>query len=197
MIRFNLPDLGEGLQEAEIVRWHVAVGDKVAVDQPMVAVETAKAVVEVPAPQAGTADPGPAPKVTLTNESVAGTVWAVAFLPGDQIVTGMDDGQVRIWDEKTGTVRWTTEGREGEHASLLLTPQHVIFLTNGADLIVAKRDTSSFAVERRYEVAEASTFATPVNFPMEREERPASTSMVSWSPGTTGRLKRAPSMPTK
>jgi 2-oxoisovalerate dehydrogenase E2 component (dihydrolipoyl transacylase) len=53
MIRFNLPDLGEGLQEAEIVRWHVAVGDKVSVDQPMVAVETAKAVVEVPAPQAG------------------------------------------------------------------------------------------------------------------------------------------------
>jgi 2-oxoisovalerate dehydrogenase E2 component (dihydrolipoyl transacylase) len=53
MTRFNLPDLGEGLQEAEIVRWHVAIGDRVSVDQPMVAVETAKAVVEVPAPQAG------------------------------------------------------------------------------------------------------------------------------------------------
>jgi 2-oxoisovalerate dehydrogenase E2 component (dihydrolipoyl transacylase) len=53
MRRFNLPDLGEGLQEAEIVRWHVAVGDTVAVDQPMVAMETAKAVVEVPAPWAG------------------------------------------------------------------------------------------------------------------------------------------------
>ncbi|MEO8315569.1 MAG: dihydrolipoamide acetyltransferase family protein [Pseudomonadota bacterium] len=53
MIRFNLPDLGEGLQDAEIVRWHVAVGDRVSVDQPMLAVETAKAVVEVPAPQAG------------------------------------------------------------------------------------------------------------------------------------------------
>jgi 2-oxoisovalerate dehydrogenase E2 component (dihydrolipoyl transacylase) len=50
---FKLPDLGEGLQEAEIVRWHVAIGDRVSVDQPMVAVETAKAVVEVPAPQAG------------------------------------------------------------------------------------------------------------------------------------------------
>jgi hypothetical protein len=52
--------------------------------------------------------------------------------------------------------------REGEHASLLLTPQHVVFLTNGADLIVAKRGTPAFAVERRYEVAEASTFAMPV-----------------------------------
>ncbi len=51
--RFNLPDLGEGLQEAEIVRWHVAIGDTVKVDDPLVAVETAKAVVEVPAPQGG------------------------------------------------------------------------------------------------------------------------------------------------
>lgn len=53
MTIFNLPDLGEGLAEAEIVRWHVKVGDTVTVDQPMLAVETAKAVVEVPAPFAG------------------------------------------------------------------------------------------------------------------------------------------------
>jgi 2-oxoisovalerate dehydrogenase E2 component (dihydrolipoyl transacylase) len=51
---FNLPDLGEGLAEAEIVRWHVNVGDVVAVDQPMLAVETAKAIVEVPVPFTGT-----------------------------------------------------------------------------------------------------------------------------------------------
>jgi pyruvate dehydrogenase E2 component (dihydrolipoamide acetyltransferase) len=53
MTRFHLPDLGEGLQEAEIVRWHVAVGDTVAVDQPMVSMETAKAVVDVPSPYSG------------------------------------------------------------------------------------------------------------------------------------------------
>ena len=53
MFRFTLPDLGEGLQDAEIVSWHVAVGDRVAVDQPLVAMETAKAVVEVPSPVAG------------------------------------------------------------------------------------------------------------------------------------------------
>ena len=52
--------------------------------------------------------------------------------------------------------------REGEHASLLLTPQHVVFLTNGADLIVAKRGTPAFTVERRYEVAKAATWAMPV-----------------------------------
>ena len=50
---FKLPDLGEGLQEAEIVKWHVAVGDEVKPDQPMVSVETAKAVVDIPAPYAG------------------------------------------------------------------------------------------------------------------------------------------------
>lgn len=50
---FNLPDLGEGLPEAEIVSWLVAEGDNVQVDQPMLSVETAKAVVEVPAPYTG------------------------------------------------------------------------------------------------------------------------------------------------
>ena len=51
---FKLPDLGEGLTEAEIVRWLVAVGDVVGVDQPVVEVETAKAMVEVPCPYGGT-----------------------------------------------------------------------------------------------------------------------------------------------
>jgi len=84
---------------------------------------------------------------------------------GDGLIYGHSSkrkGQFFAIDAKTGAVRWTTEGREGEHASLLLTPQHVVFLTNGADLIVAKRGTPAFTVERRYEVAEASTFAMPV-----------------------------------
>ncbi|MFJ9557974.1 dihydrolipoamide acetyltransferase family protein [Nocardiopsis sp. NPDC101807] len=51
---FELPDLGEGLTEAEVVRWLVAVGDTVAVDQPIAEVETAKSIVEVPTPFAGT-----------------------------------------------------------------------------------------------------------------------------------------------
>ena len=53
MKTFNLPDLGEGLPEAEIVTWHVKQGDAIALDQPMLSVETAKAVVEVPAPFSG------------------------------------------------------------------------------------------------------------------------------------------------
>jgi 2-oxoisovalerate dehydrogenase E2 component (dihydrolipoyl transacylase) len=69
MTTFNLPDLGEGLAEAEIVRWHVNVGDAVTVDQPMLAVETAKAVVEVPAP-------------------FSGVVKTLHGQPGDVIATG-------------------------------------------------------------------------------------------------------------
>ncbi len=66
---FKLPDLGEGLPDAEIVEWHVKVGDKVEVDQPMVSMETAKAVVDVPVP-------------------VAGVVTKLFGEPGDVIDTG-------------------------------------------------------------------------------------------------------------
>ncbi|MFD0905123.1 biotin/lipoyl-containing protein, partial [Actinomadura sediminis] len=65
---FRLPDLGEGLTEAEIVDWKVAVGDTVAIDQVVVEVETAKAVVEVPVPYAGT---------VLRLHAEAGAVLAV------------------------------------------------------------------------------------------------------------------------
>lgn len=53
VLEFKLPDLGEGLTEAEIVRWLVEVGEVVAIDQPVVEVETAKALVEVPCPYGG------------------------------------------------------------------------------------------------------------------------------------------------
>jgi 2-oxoisovalerate dehydrogenase E2 component (dihydrolipoyl transacylase) len=84
---FKLPDLGEGLQEAEIVQWHVKPGDTVKTDQPMVSVETAKAIVDIPAPYDGKvsrlyANPGDiahtgAPLVGFEGESEdasAGTV---------------------------------------------------------------------------------------------------------------------------
>jgi pyruvate dehydrogenase E2 component (dihydrolipoamide acetyltransferase) len=84
MTTFRLPDLGEGLAEAEIIEWHVRVGDRVAVDQPMVSVETAKAVVELPAPFAGLvsvlhAAPGDvvptgAPLIDFDSGTVVGTM---------------------------------------------------------------------------------------------------------------------------
>jgi pyruvate dehydrogenase E2 component (dihydrolipoamide acetyltransferase) len=69
MTVFKLPDLGEGLSEAEIVRWHVKVGDHITVDTPMLSVETAKAVVEVPSP-------------------LSGTIVALHAQPGERIETG-------------------------------------------------------------------------------------------------------------
>ena len=50
---FNLPDLGEGLPDAEIVEWHVETGDEVSEGQILVSVETAKAIIDIPSPQAG------------------------------------------------------------------------------------------------------------------------------------------------
>ena len=66
---FNLPDLGEGLAEAEIVRWHVKPGDHVNADDPMLAVETAKAIVEVPTP-------------------FSGVIKTLHGAPGDTVATG-------------------------------------------------------------------------------------------------------------
>ncbi|MFD6948218.1 biotin/lipoyl-containing protein, partial [Streptomyces roseolus] len=78
VLDFALPDLGEGLTEAEVVRWFVAVGDEVGVDQPVVEVETAKAVVEVPCPYAGVVtrlcgEPGTTLRVGTPLLSVAAT----------------------------------------------------------------------------------------------------------------------------
>jgi len=78
---FLLPDLGEGLAEAEVIAWRVKAGDRVAVDQVIAEVETAKAVVEVPVPYAGVvtalhADPGSTvsvgqPLLTVTADAPA------------------------------------------------------------------------------------------------------------------------------
>ena len=53
-LEFRFPDVGEGIAQGEIVRWLVAQGDEVRADQPLVEVETDKAVVEIPAPRGGT-----------------------------------------------------------------------------------------------------------------------------------------------
>jgi 2-oxoisovalerate dehydrogenase E2 component (dihydrolipoyl transacylase) len=79
---FNLPDLGEGLEDAEIVEWRVAAGDSVELNQPLVEVNTAKALVEIPSPvagvvatlhgEAGDVVPVGAPLVTFRMEGEAG-----------------------------------------------------------------------------------------------------------------------------
>ena len=51
---FLLPDVGEGLEEAEVVQWKVAVGDQIQANQVIVEIESAKSLVELPSPYAGT-----------------------------------------------------------------------------------------------------------------------------------------------
>lgn len=84
---------------------------------------------------------------------------------GDGLLYGHSSkrkGQFVAVDVKTGTTKWATEGREGEHASVLLTPTHVVFLTNGAELIFAKRGGTGFVAEQKYEVAKSPTWSVPV-----------------------------------
>lgn len=89
---FKLPDLGEGLQEAEIVQWHVKAGDEVAVDQPLVSVETAKAIVDIPAPYAGRIV-----KLYGAERDVAHVgAPLIAFEGGDDADTGTVVGKVEV-----------------------------------------------------------------------------------------------------
>ncbi|MFE7038549.1 dihydrolipoamide acetyltransferase family protein [Streptomyces atratus] len=106
VFEFKLPDLGEGLTEAEIVRWLVEVGDVVAIDQPVVEVETAKAMVEVPCPyggvvtarfgEEGTELPVGAPLLTVAvgSEGALGTVGLADSGSGSGSGSGAEAGAV-------------------------------------------------------------------------------------------------------
>ena len=88
---FRLPDLGEGLRDAEIVQWHVAPGDHVVADQPLVSVETDKAVVEIPSPQSGRI-------VRLfgaTGDLIKVGTPLVEFAEGPEVDTGTVVGELR------------------------------------------------------------------------------------------------------
>ncbi|MCX5053027.1 MULTISPECIES: dihydrolipoamide acetyltransferase family protein [unclassified Streptomyces] len=97
---FRLPDLGEGLTEAEIVEWKVAVGDTVTIDQIVIEVETAKAAVEVPVPYAGT---------VLRLHAEAGTALAV----GEPLIT-VGAG---VPGEAEGTAGGSGDPSPGGHAA--------------------------------------------------------------------------------
>lgn len=99
---FHLPDLGEGLAEAEIREWYVKAGDTVTVDQPLASMETAKAVVDVPSPYAG--------KITKLHGAVNDIIKtgaplitfeieaAAADKKAGSVVGSLEEGP-NIWDE--------------------------------------------------------------------------------------------------
>ncbi|BCT77324.1 dihydrolipoamide acetyltransferase component of pyruvate dehydrogenase complex [Sinomonas cyclohexanicum] len=111
---FALPDLGEGLTEAELVRWLVAVGDTVAVDQPIAEVETAKAIVEVPTPFGGTV-------AVLHGEAgqtldVGAPLITIAEVGSGNAEVGSGDAEVGSGDAEVGSPAreaYRTEERAG------------------------------------------------------------------------------------
>ena len=74
-------------------------------------------------------------------------------------------GQFVALDAATGAVRWSSEGRAGEHASVLLAGDHLLLLTGDAELLVAAPSPAGFAVAHHYEVADGATWTVPVPLP--------------------------------
>ncbi|WP_253182793.1 dihydrolipoamide acetyltransferase family protein [Arthrobacter sp. SW1] len=115
---FRLPDLGEGLTEAELLNWLVAVGDEIRVDQPIAEVETAKSVVEVPSPYAGTVavlhgEPGQTLDVGKPLISVA-RVGAASIAVGSGMGSGAsadDAAPAPSVDGSAASSEPSTEGR--------------------------------------------------------------------------------------
>jgi outer membrane protein assembly factor BamB len=96
------------------------------------------------------------------------TMYTVSPVFADGIIYGMSNkrrGQFVAMDVETGTVKWATNGRDGNHASIQQTAQHLLLLTDGGVLIVARRTPESFVEERRYELGKSATWAQPVLLP--------------------------------
>ena len=114
---FLLPDLGEGLTEAEVMEWHVAVGDEVVVDQVVVTVETAKATVDLPCPHAGRVhqlhgEPGQMLAVGAPLLSVATAGSSVSH--GSDAVAGQPSGE-----EPAALAQYREEEQAGSGAVLI------------------------------------------------------------------------------
>jgi 2-oxoisovalerate dehydrogenase E2 component (dihydrolipoyl transacylase) len=106
---FLLPDLGEGLEEAEVIAWRVKPGDRVALDQVIAEVETAKAVVEVPSPYAGVitalhAEPGNTIGVGQPLITIAADDQAAGPREPDEASGSEASGSEASGDEASGSV---------------------------------------------------------------------------------------------
>jgi len=95
---FNLPDLGEGLAEAEIREWYVKPGDTVQVDQPLVSMETAKAIVDVPSPYAG--------KISILHGNVNDVIQTGAPLITFDAETATKDAGSVVGKLETSDKKW-------------------------------------------------------------------------------------------
>ena len=146
---FYLPDLGEGLQEAEIVSWHVEVGATVAADQPLVTVETDKAVVDIPAPFAGRiiqlhAQPGAHVRVGAPLATLQGS-GSAREQPVNSIVGELPSGALTGRDDRpaaSGRVRASPRARR---QARVLGVDLANVAGSGPDGVIEQRDIAAGA----------------------------------------------------
>jgi outer membrane protein assembly factor BamB len=74
-------------------------------------------------------------------------------------------GQVVAIDAASGAVKWMTDGRAADHASILLAGNNVLLMTTAGELIVVKRSPLKYEEEKRYTLADAATWAVPAVLP--------------------------------
>jgi outer membrane protein assembly factor BamB len=104
-----------------------------------------------------------APKPVWKNADV--TMYTASPVYADGTIYGLSNkrrGQFVALDAETGTVKWATVGRDGNHASIQQTGQHLLFLTDGGVLIVARRTPEAFMEERRLEIGASAIWSAPV-----------------------------------
>jgi len=96
------------------------------------------------------------------------TMYTVAPVFADGIIYGMSNkrrGQFVAVRASDGWLKWSTPGRDGNHASILQQGDHLLFLTDSGVLIVARRTEEGFTEDRRYEISHSSTWSVPVLLP--------------------------------
>ena len=113
---FNLPDVGEGLTEAEILTWKVSVGSEVSINDVLVEIETAKSVVELPSPYTGTvekilASEGETIEVGTPIIAISGSAASTADKPQDAPAASADEGES---GNQALVGRFGPQGRFGE-----------------------------------------------------------------------------------
>jgi outer membrane protein assembly factor BamB len=96
------------------------------------------------------------------------TMYTVSPVFADGVIYGMSNkrrGHFVALDSETGAVKWATQGRDGNHASILQTKDHLVFLTDAGAMIVAQRTSEGFKELKRYEIGKSATWSLPVFLP--------------------------------
>jgi outer membrane protein assembly factor BamB len=106
------------------------------------------------------------PKQIWRNADV--TMYTASPVFANGVIYGLSNkrrGQFVALDAESGAVKWATEGRDGNHASILQTQEHLLFLTDGGALIVAQRTPEGFKEVKRYEIGTSPTWTVPIFLP--------------------------------